>query len=73
MSFKDFLVGLYKMGCAILVEDIMGSIHVKFFKVSVVQEEVMFKDFPYKINSIFSYVGRTVCAVLVDANMGNIK
>ena len=73
MSFKDFLVGLYKMGCATLVEDIMGSIHVKIFKVSVVQEEMMFKDFPYKINSIFSYDGRTVCAVLVDAIMGNIQ
>ena len=73
MSFKDFLVGLYKMGCAILEEDIMGSIHVKFFKVSVVKEEMMFKDFPYKTNSFFSYGGRTVCAVLVDAIMGNIQ
>ena len=61
------------MGCAILVKDIMGSIHVKFFKVSIVQEEMMFKDFPYKINSIISYGGRTVCAVLVNAIMGNIQ
>ena len=33
----------------------------------------MFKDFPYKVNSIFSYGGRTVCAVLVDAIMGYIQ